>query len=254
MELHILPLAYLKADAETMIKPLSAQEIQKHYGVDSEGFIRLGLNSLLIIVGKQVVLIDPGCADFLPARIMKDYGLEVNESMEGILANKGIKTSQVSDVIFTHLHFDHGSGAFLRKPGRIAKRFPHARYHVLKEHFDYTKRPDPFESNSFFSSFFNYIDQVHWLEDWSAPWMEFNIYQGHTKGMVVPVITSAGERIYYLSDLIPMQIFLNQDIWCGYDLDPDLAKFEKRRFLNEIRNSGKLIFFHDTLTESMYYP
>lgn len=254
METHILHLGYLKAEAEMMIKPLSQEEIRMHYDVDSEGFVRLALNALLIVEGDRVVLIDPGCADFLPARIMKDYGLEVSESMEHILAKKGLDTNQVTDVIFTHLHFDHGSAAFLRKPGKIEKRFQNARYHVLKEHFDYASKPDPAESNSFFTVFFKYIDKVHWLEDWSLDWMKYKVFRGHTKAMVVPVVKSGSEHIYYVSDLIPMQIFLDKEIWCGYDLDPDLVSSEKVEFLSEIREPSKLIFFHDALTDSRYYP
>ncbi|MEN8230989.1 MAG: MBL fold metallo-hydrolase [Bacteroidota bacterium] len=254
MEIHILHLGMLKARAEKMIRPLSAEEISNKYSVDSEGCISLALNGLLIIKGERVVLIDPGCADFLPARIMNEYGLEITEPIESILLQKGVKADQVSDVIFTHLHFDHGSGAFIRKPGKITKRFPNARYHVLKEHFDYASRPHPSESNSFFTLFFKYIDRVHWLEDWSVDWMRFKVYHGHTRGMVVPVIKSEEHEICYASDLIPMQVFLKKEIYSGYDVDPDLAKSEKQQFLSEIGESVKLIFIHDALIDSAYYP
>lgn len=238
-----------------MIKPLSVTDIQELYGIDKEGFIRLALNSLLILEDDRVVLIDPGCAEFLPARIMKDYGLEIKEPIESILEKKGVTATMVTDVVFTHLHFDHGSGAFVRKPGTIAKRFPNARYHVWKEHFEYSSRPHPSESNSFFTSFFRYIDQVYWLEDWTSDWMNFKIFHGHTIGMLIPVINSGNETIYYLSDLIPMQVFLKQEVWCGYDLDPDLAKSEKVEFLRKIRNNNtKLLFLHDPLIDSINYP
>ena len=51
-----------------------------------------------------------------------------------------------------------------------------------------------------------------------------------------------------------MKIFLREEIWCGYDLDPDLARSEKGKFLSEIPEGSELIFFHDTLTDRMYYP
>jgi len=254
MQIHILHLGFIKASAVKMIKPLTIEDIGLKYDIDPEGDIRLALNALLIISDERVVLIDPGCADFLPSRIMNEYGLEIPEPIESILQSKGIVPEQVTDVIFTHLHFDHGSGAFMRKPGKIVKRFPKARYHVLKEHYEYASRPHPSEASSFFTFLFKYIDGVHWLEDWDFEWMTFKIYNGHTKGMVVPVIRSGREEIFYVSDLLPMHIFLNKEIFCGYDLDPDLIKTEKLDFLSEINKSSKIIFNHDTLIDSMYYP
>lgn len=254
MELHILHLGFLKADATKMIKPLDTASIRLKYDIDNEGFISLALNALLITEGDRIVLIDPGCADFLPSRIMKEYGLEVNETLEGILHAHGVEASQVTDVLFTHLHFDHGSGAFMRKPGTICKRFPNARYHVSKEHFEYAAHPHPSESNSFFTSFFRYINRIHWLEDWSVDWMKFKVFNGHTRGLTVPVIDAGQEKVYYVSDLVPMEIFLDEQIYSGYDLDPDLIISEKRQFLSEIGDSSKIIYFHDTLIDSGYLP
>jgi len=52
-----------------MIKPLTQSSIEREYDIDAEGYIRLSLNGLLIIRGDRIVVIDPGCADFLPSFI-----------------------------------------------------------------------------------------------------------------------------------------------------------------------------------------
>jgi len=52
-----------------MIKPLTQSSIEREYDIDAEGYIRLSLNGLLIIRGDRIVVIDPGCADFLPSLI-----------------------------------------------------------------------------------------------------------------------------------------------------------------------------------------
>ena len=254
MQIQILPLGFLKARAVEMIKPLSVAEIGIKYKVDTEGYIKLSLNGLLVMENNQVVIIDPGCADFLPGRVLREYGLEVPEPMESVLEKVGISTGQVTDVIFTHLHFDHGSGAFQKQPGRIVKRFANARYHLLHEHYEYALHPDGSESNSFFTGFFRYVDAIHWLEDWSEPWMEFRIYNGHTKGMVIPVIKGEPEPTYFVSDLLPMQAFLKNQVYSGYDLDPGLARKEKQEFIDGLDGLNKLVFFHDPLIDSMIYP
>ena len=254
MNTHILHCGILKVRSDKMIKSLSINRLRTFYDIDPEGYMKLNMNALLAIEGDRVVLMDPGCAEFLPSRLAEEYGLEIPVTIEEQLTRLGYGVDQVTDVIITHLHFDHGSGAFMRIPGHIVKRFPEAKYHVLREHFEYAKRPDSMEPNSFFTSFLKHIDTVHWLEDWKDDWITFRVVNGHTKGMVVPVIKTAGADICFVTDLIPMEIFMEPGVHSGYDLDPDLANREKLEFLNDLNDSTQLIYFHDPLKESVFYP
>lgn len=237
-----------------MIKPLPEKHISAIYRIDTEGYMKTAMNALLIIAEEQVVLMDPGCADFLPSRLIQEYGLEIPVPLEEKIGHLGYSAESITDVIFTHLHFDHGSGAFRRVPGKIVKRFPNARYHVLKAHYEYAKHPNPKESNSFFTSFLRYLDTIHWLEEWDREFIDFRIFNGHTRGMVVPVIKTPEVDTYYVTDLIPLELFLKSGVHSGYDLNPELAMREKQEFLKELDKSSRLIFFHDPLKESVFYP
>ncbi len=254
METHIIHCGYLNVRAEEMIKPLPVEQVRTFYMIDNQGCMQISMNALLIIEDLQMVLIDPGCADFLPSRVIKDYGLEIPVSIEQQIAKVGYHSEQITDVVFTHLHFDHGSGAFLRVPGNIVKRFPDAKYHVLKEHYEYAASPGLKEPNSLFTTFLNRIDQIHWLEDWERDWIEYRVYNGHTKGMVVPVLNTPGGDTCFVSDLIPMEIFLKPEVSSGYDLDPGLAMEEKADFLSELSASVRIVYFHDPLKDSGIYP
>lgn len=254
MRTDILSCGFLKVRAAEMFNQLSNSRISEFYPIDPEGYIRISMNSLLVREKKQVVLLDPGCAEFLPSRLIQSYGLEIPVSLEDGLRDLGLTSDQVTDVIFTHLHFDHGSGAFERVPGKIRKRFADARYHVLKEHFDYAVKPDRKESNTFFTTLFKYIEGVHWLEDWQHNWLDYQVFNGHTKGMIVPRIRRDGREIFYLSDLAPMELFLENDVSCGYDLDPNKAMQEKRDFLSRMGKDSELILFHDPHKVSVFYP
>jgi len=254
MTTAILPCGYLKVQATEMFKHLSRERISEHYTIDNQGYTRISMNALVVAEGDRLVILDPGCAEFLPSRLAETYGLEIPVPMEEELRRAGYDPNQVTDVIFTHLHFDHGSGAFERVPGMIRKRFPNAEYHVLKEHFEYASKPDRKESNSFFTLFFRYIDGISWLEDWDADWIDFRVYNGHTRGMVLPRIRTPERDIYYMTDLAPMELFLVGDVFSGYDLDPDMLIREKRDFLNEIEAGSELIFFHDPLKDRKIYP
>jgi glyoxylase-like metal-dependent hydrolase (beta-lactamase superfamily II) len=83
--------------------------------------------------------------------------------------------------------------------------------------------------------------------------MSFKVYNGHTRGMIVPEIHSDEGPVYFVSDLLPMEIFLKPELWCGYDLEPDLLLREKEEFLQALSPKTRLLLYHDTLKESVFY-
>jgi glyoxylase-like metal-dependent hydrolase (beta-lactamase superfamily II) len=251
MKYSTIPCGFLKVKAVEMIKPLRERRISLQYKVAKDGYMRLAMNALLAEDGEQKVLFDPGAADFLPLKLRMEYGLEIPVTLEEVLSGKGVAPEQITDVVFTHLHFDHASGGFKRVPGNIIKRFPNARYHVLKEHYRYAIDPDPFEEDSFCTGLLKYLDRIHWLEDWDIEWISFRIFNGHTRGMAVPVIGSGKEQCCFVSDLIPMAIFLETRVWSGYDLEPALQLGEKQEFLEELAPGLTLILFHETLKKKL---
>ena len=254
MQIHIISTGTLRVKAGEMICQVGVEQIKKKYPVDESGLITLGMNALMVIESERVVLIDPGCADFLPRSISETYGLTIDVSIEQELLERGFTPEEVTDVIFTHLHFDHGSGAFRRVPGKIEKKFANARYHVLRDHFNYAQKPKRKEAGSFFNMFFRYIDRVYWIEDWKPEWIEFETYSGHTHGMVVPKILAQEMPLYYLTDLVPMEMFLEAGIYSGYDLNPQLSLREKERFIKDLRETSRIVYFHEPLKNSVIYP
>lgn len=212
--------------------------------------MRIAMNALLVSEGPRRVLFDPGCGDFLPGRLLRQYDLRCGVPLEDALEKLGTGADQITDVVFTHLHFDHCSGAFIRRPGYLGKRFPRARYHVLEAHYRYASRPDRKEEGAFAAGLFRYVDRIHWLEEFRESWVEWKVFDGHTRQMAVPGIRTVRGVTWYLSDLAPMESFLRPEVSSHYDLEPELARQEKTEFLSEIAPGSEIVFFHDPLIES----
>ena len=99
--------------------------------IDEDGFMQIGMHGMVVETGDRRIVIDPGCADFLPRRLQEEYGLEMDCPVSEAVKRAGYPAETITDVLFTHLHFDHGSGAFERRPGGIFKTFPAARFVVM---------------------------------------------------------------------------------------------------------------------------
>lgn len=133
-------------------------------------------------------------------------------------------------------------------------QIPTARYHVSRQHYQYARKPHPSESSSFITSFFRYLDEIYWLEDWHLDWIRFRFFNGHTMAMAVPGIKTSQGWVWYLTDLIPMESFLEREVSSSFDLDPELARQEKMDFLDGIVDSAEIIYFHDPLKDRRIYP
>ena len=228
-----------------MICNLPEEQIRSYYQVDAAGYMRIGMHSLLIEHNERLVLIDPGCGDFLPKRILDEYGLEIPIQPEDLLLKAGYKENEVTDVIFTHLHFDHGTAAFKRVPGNIIKRYENARYWISDTHYQYAQKPVKAEKNSFFTFVFRYIDDVHKLEQWDADWMTFDTSNGHTKGMMITKIYGLDYNLVFASDLLPMRLLTESNSYSFYDVNRDLLQKEKHDFLTLQNKPTLAILYHE---------
>jgi glyoxylase-like metal-dependent hydrolase (beta-lactamase superfamily II) len=236
-----------------MIRGIPPEKMMDQYPVDTHGHMKIGMNSLLVAHDERLVLIDPGCGDFLPKRILDDYGLEMPHKPEELLGQEGYEEDDVTDVIFTHLHFDHGTAAFLRVPGKIKKRYGNARYWMSEAHYRYTMKPHNSERNSFFSFVFRYVNDVHWLEHWDADWMSFRTFNGHTRSMMIPEIAGKKYDLLFASDLLPMRLLINPGSYSYYDVDKELLLKEKKALLDSLDKPALAILYHEPSEPFLFF-
>ncbi|MBI4871508.1 MAG: MBL fold metallo-hydrolase, partial [Candidatus Riflebacteria bacterium] len=162
---------------------------EKNHPPDFQNRIEMALRTLLVRGGGKVILIDTGIGDKFAERFVQMYRIDRHGGgLEAGLALAGLSPSQVTDVVITHLHFDHAGGATrLRADGRLVPAFPAARVHVQEENLQAACHPNERERASYLDENVRPLADAGCLElhrgDWElAPGVRILVSNGHTRG------------------------------------------------------------------------
>ena len=230
-------------------KPLWSQRIEP----DAQNRIPLSMRCLLLVGDDRVILVDTGVGDTFEGTEYQDlYAVDHDTAtLEGSLRDHGISPSDVTDVVLTHLHFDHCGGSTRQTETGPAPTFPNATYHVQERHWDWASNPNPKEKGSFLSETFAPIEdagQLH-LVDGSGlllPHVEVSLVHGHTEAQQIVKVHDDATTLVYVADLLPTTHHLPPAWTMAYDVRPLQTIDEKGRFLERAEDSEwKLFFEHD---------
>lgn len=212
--------------------------------------------------GGRRILIDCGIGgDFIPkygqklgAKFAEMYSVGASSGVENSLKSLGLSTDDITDVILTHLHFDHCGGAtrWSEKEGRLVPTFPRARYYVQKRNLETARTPNVREKASYFGANFEPLFEAGAMEIVDGPREELlpgvsvSISDGHTSGQQIVRVSDGSTALVYCGDLIPTSTHVRLAWVMGYDLRPlDLIE-EKRVLLERAAAEGWYLFFeHD---------
>lgn len=226
---------------------------------DDKNRIKMAMRSLLIKsqpTGKTY-LIDTGSGDKFDEKMSKIYGLDYDHStLLGSLDNAGIQPEEITDIIFSHLHFDHcGGTTTYNEDGELVEVFPNATYHVNKRHWETATNPNAREKASFFdenldpikrSGRLNLIDDHHIFE----PGLSVLPVNGHTIGQQLPVIKQEDKTIVFAADLFPAAAHIPLPWIMGYDMEPKVTLAEKKNILEKAVDENWFFFMeHDASNE-----
>jgi len=247
MKIQSLHLGTIRVNAFEMIMGVPETLVRERYTVDANNQMRIGMNGLLVETGDRVVLFDPGCATFLSKSLAETYDLLMEQPLTTIVAEAGYRPEEITDVLFTHLHFDHGSGAFLRIPGGIVKAFPNARYVVSRKQLSAIEKLPASESSSFFHKLLRFTGGISYLEDWQAEGIRFFVSHGHTDHMVVPIIDAGDHDVVFATDLLPMKVFTEPGAYSCYDVAVPLLAAERKQLFSSLRPDPEIIWYHELI-------
>lgn len=222
---------------------------------DARHRIRLAARCLLALdrAAGRVILVDAGQGARWSARRRDLYGVDFSQGdLDAGLARHGLAREDVTDVILSHLHFDHAGGLTRRGPdGVLALSFPRAVHHLQREAWHWAHAPSEKDRASFLPEDFELLahsSQLH-LVDGEAPLLpdvELVVSEGHTPGQQLPRFRGDGVHLTFCGDLIPTHAHLRPAWTMAYDLHPLTSIEEKKVLLAEaLEEDGILFFDHD---------
>lgn len=219
---------------------------------DERNLVRTGLNSLIIRGGGRTVLIETGCGNKLSEKQMRNWGVDPRRDFLERLQATGIEPGQVDTVINTHLHYDHcGWNTVRDQTGRILPSFPCARYYVQRREWEHAREQHERDRVSYLTENYDPLvenGQMTLLEGDREllPGISVEVFPGHTRGLQVVLVRSAGETACYVSDLIPTHWHVKPSWVMGFDLFPLESIDNKHRLLERaVRERWMLVFTHD---------
>ena len=215
---------------------------------DDDNRILLAARSLIIRAGDRVVLVDAGMGDRWTEKLRRIYDIRPAEG-----DGPGLDAGGVTDVILTHLHFDHARGIFRARPGeegQVDLRYPEARIHVQAANYETAREPNARERASYIAEDTKLLERTRLvLASGSreiAPGIWVHRTNGHTRGHQWVEVRADGRSLAFPSDIVPTSRHLPLPYLMGYDISAETLLIEKDALLGRAVDEGWiLVFSHD---------
>jgi glyoxylase-like metal-dependent hydrolase (beta-lactamase superfamily II) len=206
------------------------------------------MRCLLIEDGNKLVLIDTGMGDKQSEKFFGYYYPHGDATLIGSLKKYGFSPDDVTDVILSHLHFDHCGAAIKREGEKLIPTFKNATYWSNEDHWQWAVHPNDREKASFLAENILPIEesgQLKFLKPGEEIFNGFSyiLANGHTESQIIPHIRYKDKTIVYMADLLPSPAHLPIPYVMGYDVRPLITLQEKKAFLDKAAQENYILFF-----------
>lgn len=227
-------------------KPLWERKI----GVDARNRIDMRLRALLVQSNGRNILVDTGIGDKGDAKFNDIYRVDHRRfTLEKSLRARGLAPEDITDVVITHLHFDHAGGAtVLGAGGKFVPTFPNATHYIQKRQYEWAFAASERDRTSFRKEdIYPLVDagKVRFLDGESElfPGVQIKVSRGHTESEQHLFVTDGKSTLFYCADMIPTSVHVGVPWIMGYDLRPLDTLREKKEVLKRAVEEGWILFF-----------
>lgn len=255
---YVFNSSQLKLDGGAMFGIIPKPLWSKKLAADEQNRILMTMRILFIKTPQRLIAIDAGAGNHHSESFNLRYGISHPPQAYGDLLQSEaapFKPEDVTDLILTHLHFDHADGAL--QGASLATTFPQATLHLHQQHALYSRAAGARDAGSFHRDIIENIiaqyeskGKLQWIEETQGTLfnevgeipLSFKCLHGHTPFQLLLF----NEEIVFLTDLIPTHAHLNLPWVMGYDLHAGLSVVEKEATLMLVKERKLFcIFNHD---------
>tara|TARA_B100001250_G_C19788144_1_gene785137 strand:- start:430 stop:1266 length:837 start_codon:yes stop_codon:yes gene_type:complete len=254
MKIHVINTGKFKLDGGAMFGVVPKTIWSKTNPADKNNMCSWAMRCLLIEFNDKKILIDTGIGNKQSDKFFQYFYLHGKDSLLKSLNEINIKPDQITDVFFTHLHFDHCGGAIIKKNNKYELLFKNARHLTNKAHWKLANNPNKREKASFLKENFELIKKQNKLifinEGNLYNNIEVRFFYGHTEAQMIPIISIGNKKLVFTADLLPSIGHIPLPYVMGYDTQPLITLKEKKLFLEEAANNQYILFLeHDYKNE-----
>ena len=250
LELFVVSDGTFRMDGGAMFGTIPKVLWERTNPADDRNRILMGLNCLLIRTSTENILVDTGLGNAYDEKFAFLYGVDKSQTeLLRSLTAAGVQAADISKVILTHLHFDHGGGnCFQEGDGEFKPTFPNAVYYINQGELAYAKDPDPRSSPSYLPHTWEPLEKRGRValtsgDEEIASGVTVLPAPGHTLNHQIVTVRSGEMTACFLADLVPTPSHLKTHYVMGFDLDPLTSMKNKEPVLKQARAENWLLIF-----------
>ena len=249
IKFHIIESGYFMADGGAMFGPIPKMYWEQKYPCNENNLCVMAMRCLFVETKNRRILIDTGVGNKHELKFYQPHNLK---DMVEEIKRIGYEPSEITDVVLTHLHFDHcGYATRFDNNKKVIPTFPNATYWLSKAQWENYRNPRLYEKDSFFAENIEPVfdsNQLTLIENNIELFEGFRLklFDGHTPGQIAVFIDTEKEKIVFPGDVVPTSAHVSLGWLSAFDNNAALAMEEKKRLLDQmVLENRRAIFYHD---------